>query len=399
VPRQLTAIDLSALPLDDALEHLRAALDGSGDALLPTASDPAAARAREELAVGTPLRDGEDDPDDPTALVAATSGSTGAPKGALLQASALRASARATHDRLGGSGTWLLALPTHHVAGVQVLLRSLHAGTRPGVLDLRSGFVLDAFATEATGLVERSERAYTALVPTQLVRILADGGPALRALAAFHAVLLGGAAAAPALLEDARRAGINVVTTYGMSETCGGCVYDGLPLDGVQVQVADRIRLGGPVVARGYRSVPGAAQFQDSAQFQEYAGTRWFATNDLGELKDGRLTVLGRADDVIITGGVKVSPQAVEAVLAEVPGVRECLVVGVPDDEWGHRVVAVLVASPSPDLETLQHNVSTRLGAVAAPRSVVHVEALPTSALGKPDRRAAAALALAALSR
>ncbi|WP_426563481.1 o-succinylbenzoate--CoA ligase [Angustibacter sp. McL0619] len=393
MPRKIAAIDLSALPLDDATQLLRAALDGSGDALLPTAGDAAAERARHELAAGTALLDGEDDPDDPTALVIATSGSTGPPKGALLQASALRASARATHDRLGGPGSWLLALPTQHVAGVQVLLRSVHAGTVPAVLDLRDGFDLDAFASAATDLADRTGRTYTALVPTQLVRMLADGGRALRALTAFDAVLLGGAAATPALLDGARAAGVTVVTTYGMSETCGGCVYDGLPLDGVQVKVDDRIRLGGPVVALGYRLAPGAPQFEQSG------GTRWFSTSDLGELLGERLTVLGRADDVLVTGGVKVSPQAVEAVLAELLGVNECLVVGVPDAEWGQRLVVLVVAEPVPSLEALRHSVSTRLGAAAAPREVVQVESLPTTALGKPDRRAATRLAEAALSR
>ncbi|GAA4349199.1 o-succinylbenzoate--CoA ligase [Angustibacter luteus] len=393
MPRLLTAVDLAARPLDDALDQLRAALDGTGDALLPTSSDAAGAGARDALAAGTELDSSEDDPDDPTALVVATSGSTGEPKGALLPASALRASAKATEERLGGPGHWLAALAPHHVAGVQVLLRSLLAGTRPVRLDLRDGFDLAQFATAATDLTERPGRTYTALVPTQLVRVLSDGGEALGALARFDTVLLGGAAAPPALLARAREAGVRVVTTYGMSETCGGCVYDGRPLTGVRVEVGDRIRLGGAVVARGYRLRPQAAQFSAAD------GTRWFTTDDVGELRDGVLTVHGRADDVIVTGGAKVSPQAVEVVLAEQPGIRECLVVAVPDDEWGQRVVALVVANPLPDLDALRRSVSDRLGAPSAPREVLPVTALPTTALGKPDRRAAAELARVRLAR
>jgi O-succinylbenzoic acid--CoA ligase len=340
------------------------------------------------LGAGSALNPGEDDETDPTALVVATSGSTGEPKGALLQASALRASAGATQDRLGGPGQWLLALAPHHVAGVQVLVRSLLAGTVPVRLDLTARFTADGFASAARLLDGAPDlRRYTALVPTQLVRLLEAGGEALEQLASFDAVLLGGAAATPALLARAAAAGVHVVTTYGMSETCGGCVYDGLPLDGVGVDVGDRIRLGGAVVARGYRGRP------DAAQFAVENDTRWFTTDDVGVLDGDRLTVLGRADDVITTGGVKVAPQAVEAVVAHVDGVRECLVVGLPDDEWGQRVVALLVGDVLPSLETVRRAVSDRLGAAAAPRDLVPVDALPAKALGKPDRAAAARLA------
>lgn len=390
MPRLLTPVDLARLPVEDALARLRAALDGSGDALLPTSDDPASARAAEALEGGTPLRDGEDDAADPTALVVATSGSSGEPKGALLHRSALEASAAATHGRLGGPGHWLLALAPHHVAGVQVLVRSLAAGTVPEVMSLEAGFRVDAFASAATALAKRvTGPRYTALVPTQLVRLLESGGEALEAARRFDAVLLGGAAAPPALLERAATSGVRVVTTYGMSETCGGCVYDGVPLEGVRVDAAERIRLGGPVVARGYRLRPGASQFTS------VAGVRWFTTDDVGELEGERLRVLGRADDVIVTGGKKVAPQAVEAVVAELDGVLECLVVGVPDAEWGQRVVVLAVGRSLPSLETLRRRVSDRLGDAAAPRELIGVPDLPRKALGKPDRAAAARLAAA----
>jgi O-succinylbenzoic acid--CoA ligase len=407
VPRLLTPVALGALPPGRALDLLQDALDGRADPLLPVPDDAAAARRLCPLRPGTALQAGEDDDADPTALVVATSGSTGEPKGALLPANALHASATATHDRLGGPGTWLLALAPHHVAGVQVLVRSLVAGTEPEALDLTHGFDIDAFAAATARLRQRAAgRCYTALVPTQLVRLLDAGGPAREALATFDAVLIGGAAASPSLLHRAADAGVRVVTTYGMTETCGGCVYDGVPLEGVQVDLADgghpgsagRIRLGGTVVARGYRLRPDAPQFESSP------GLRWFTTGDLGRFEGPRLTVLGRADDVIVTGGENVAPQAVEAVVSELSGVAECLVVGVPDEQWGQRVVALVVASSGPTdapalLVDVRQAVKGRLGAPSAPHDVLLVGALPATTLGKPDRRSAARVAEQLLGR
>jgi O-succinylbenzoic acid--CoA ligase len=397
VPRLLRAVDLAALATRSpelALTAIADALDGRGDALLPVGPDPAERAALDALEPGRPLRENEDDDTDPTALVLATSGSTGVPKGALLPASALRASAEATARRLGGPARWLLALAPHHVAGVQVLVRSLLAGTVPEVLDLSAGFDVDAFARAAGAL---HGRRCTALVPTQLVRLLDTGGEPLAALTAFDAVLVGGAATPPALLERARASGVRVTTTYGMSETAGGCVYDGVPLDGVRVRLDDagpdgagRVLLGGPVVARGYRLRAGHSAFSTAD------GTRWFATDDLGVLAAQRLQVRGRADDVIVTGGVKVAPQIVEEVVATVPGVRECLVVGVPDAEWGERVEVLVVAgAPVPVLADVRRAVAERLGAAAAPRALHLVDAIPLRGLGKPDRAAAQRVAQA----
>jgi O-succinylbenzoic acid--CoA ligase len=252
VPRQLTPVVLAELDVDDALDRLAGALDGDGDALLPVAAGNP--HGVPSLEPGTPLRDGEDDESDPTALFVATSGSTGEPKGALLPVSARRASATATHDRLGGPGTWMLALAPHHVAGVQVLVRSVVAGTRPGLVPLGGGFDGEAFTVAARTLHDRAEeRRYTALVPTQLVRLLDAGPAAVQALAAFDGVLLGGAAATASLLRRAEDAGVRVVTTYGMSETCGGCVYDGVPLDGVTVQVSEDPDVGAGHAGPGRR--------------------------------------------------------------------------------------------------------------------------------------------------
>ncbi|MGW5055438.1 o-succinylbenzoate--CoA ligase [Actinokineospora sp. NPDC004072] len=304
----------------------------------------------------------------------ATSGSTGTPKTVLLPASCLLASAHAAHARLGGPGTWLLALPTEHIAGVQVLVRSWVAGTTPGVL--AGPFRGKAFVEAAADVLAADGPRYTALVPTQLTRVLAEGGAALAALRSFDAVLVGGAALASPVLDAARAAGVRVVTTYGMTETAGGCVYDGVPLDGVAVELVDGvIRIGGPTVAAGYAGGP--------------AFDGWFTTADLGAFADGRLHVLGRADDVINTGGEKVAPAAVEAVLLAHPGVREVCVVGVPDPEWGQRVAAAAVGELP---EAALAAVRAKLGAAAVPRRVVVVAALPERGPGKVDRAAVAAL-------
>ena len=390
VPRLLRPVDLSRLPVGEAVSLLRRALDGEGDALLP---GPDGQPADPGLAPGTALRPGEDDADDPTAVVLSTSGSTGPAKGALLQRSALTASATATHERLGGAGTWLLALTPHHVAGVQVLVRSSLAGTEPEVLDLADGFTADGFVRATQRLQARAGGpAYTALVPTQLLRLLDAGPVAAQALSSYDGVLVGAAATPDRLLARAHDAGARVVTTYGMSETAGGCVYDGTPLTGVRTAVGEdgRVLLGGAVVARGYRLKPAAPQFTVAE------GTRWFATSDLGVLREGRLQVTGRADDVIVTGGLKVEPALVEAVLTSLDPVAEAVVVGVPDEQWGQVVVAVVVAADplrAPSLPDLRSAVTERLGSAAAPRRLVLVDALPMRGPGKPDRAAAAALA------
>jgi O-succinylbenzoic acid--CoA ligase len=391
VSRLLQAVPIPADPtVLELLPQLRSALAGDGPALLPV--EPGLS-APSSLRPGTPLADAEDDPDDPTVAVLSTSGSTGEPKGALLPASALLASASATHDRLGGPGRWLLALPAHHVAGLQVLVRSLVTGTVPVVLDLTAGFDPEAFAA-AAGRV-RGPRRYTALVPTQVRRLLDVGGAPLEALAGFDGVLVGGAATSPALRAEATVAGVRLVTTYGMSETCGGCVYDGVPLDGVTVRLDPpdgRIRLGGPPVARGYRGGQGSAD----AFGLDPDGTRWFRSEDLGMLADGHLEVLGRADDVVVTGGLKVSPGPVEAVLLQLPGVAEAVVVGVEDAEWGQRVVAAVVPAPgqaAPELDAVRAAVRSAVAPQAAPRQLLVLDRLPLRGPGKPDRAEVARLA------
>ncbi|SDP87513.1 O-succinylbenzoic acid--CoA ligase [Actinopolyspora xinjiangensis] len=408
--RELRTLTVPRKPdeIPGVLPELRAALDGTGPALLPLApDDPTARETARSLGAGEPLGDGEDAGDDPTALVIATSGSTGTPKGVLLSSSALRSSARATHDHLGGRGQWLLAMPAHHVAGVQVLVRSVVAGLEPGVVDTRGGFTAGAFAEAAEPLLDTVHRHYTALVPTQLSRLLdpASDPRGLRALRRFDAVLVGGATTAPALLERARAAGVTAITTYGMSETAGGCVYDGTPLAGVGVHVESpepgRISLSGPTLARGYRHSPDSGRSPNSGHSSEggHGSGRvafeggWFHTGDVGQWRDGHLEVLGRADDMIVTGAVKVVPSSVERALVEHPGVREACVLGGPDPEWGQAVLAAVVPErTAPDERELHGLVKRLLGAAAAPKRFLVVDELPLRGPGKPDKRALLAM-------
>ncbi|WP_091239439.1 o-succinylbenzoate--CoA ligase [Klenkia soli] len=369
--RQLSLVPappLGPAVLDDVWPALRAALDGDAPlAVLPAGDGPAAA-ARAAVRPAEPLEDGAD-------LVVVTSGSTGTPRGVLLSAAAVRASATATLDRLGGPGHWLLALPVSAIAGLQVLARSALAGRTPAVLPA-GGSLTDAVAAMP------ADRRYTALVPTQLRRALAAEPDALRA---FDAVLVGGAATDPDLLAAARAAGVAVVTTYGMSETAGGCVYDGVPLDGVAVRVVDGgVELAGPQLALGYRLDPAADAFVGG----------WFRTRDAGTFDGQRLVVHGRLDDVLVSGGVNVAPQAVEAALREHPAVADAVVAGRPDPEWGTRVVAAVVPSPGavPELAALRAWVGDRLGAAAAPKELHLLDAVPVLHTGKPDRRAVADL-------
>ena len=350
-----------------------------------------------------------------TDLILRTSGSTtGTGRLIAMRAAALMASARATHARLGGPGTWLLPLPAHHVAGLQILIRSLDAGTEPVVVDTSSGFSPTALA-EALLSARRStgaaaSRLYVSLVPTQLVRVLHDPA-AGRALAEADAVLLGGAAADPVLLSRARSSGIAVVTTYGMSETGGGCVYNGRPLEGVEIAIqapdaegAGRILISGPVLAEDYLHTPGhspAGSPNAGEGFHRSGARRVLATSDRGRLHpDGRLEVLGRLDDVIITGGVKVEPRHVEEALTGIEGVAEACVVGLPDEQWGSRVVAAVVLEPvgQPghsrgwDGAALREAARVRLDGARAPKRVLVLEALPLRPSGKVDRREVARL-------
>jgi O-succinylbenzoic acid--CoA ligase len=311
-----------------------------------------------------------------------TSGSSGEPKDVMLSAAAVRASAQATLRRLGGPGQWTLALPVHYVAGLQVIVRSILAGSSPVILPDHTD--LASAADAMTG-----DRRYLAIVPTQLHRWLPDP-VALAALRRYDAVLLGGAAADQRDVEAVRAEGVRIVTTYGMSETCGGCVYDGAPLDGVAVALAadGRIRIAGPVLFDGYAGRPDMTA--------EILRDGWLTTSDLGEFDDdGLLVVLGRVDDVVTSGGVNVSVGAVERIVGSLPGVSACAVVGRPDDEWGAVVCAVVQPSADPEggsvtLEAVRDAVSRLHPRAWAPRELLIVDRLPLLDSGKVDRRALA---------
>ncbi|MBM9466268.1 AMP-binding protein [Nakamurella leprariae] len=418
-------------PDDTVLQHLpalAAALAGDGPVLLPVPADDdtTAARLARDLAADAPVPPAEDDPADPVVLMIATSGSTGTAKGVLLPAGALCASAAATAQHLGGPADdraddpadgasagpasdpaavhWLLPLPSWHIGGLQVLLRSLAAGTEP--LVLAPPFRAASFTAAVHRMPSGPRR--TSLVPTQLRRVL-DDAEATAALATFDAVLVGGAATPPDLQDAARAVGIRIVTTYGMSETAGGSVYDGIPLPGAEVGLLGPddaagdgsagptsggiIAIRGPMVARGYRGRPGDPAFPADPG----AGAlRTFVTTDLGRWDGDRLQVLGRRDDVIVTGGENVVPLRVEAALRRVPGVRDVVVTGVPDPEWGQAVVAVVVPDLGAGTATLPAAVRAAgraLDRPSEPRRVVLVAQIPTLGPGKPDRAAVRRLA------
>lgn len=365
--------------VDPVLKALMAALHGEGPAVEIVLDENGEPRA-------VPVETGVED----AAVVVRTSGSTGTPKATVLTVDALAASSVATAMALRGEGQWLLALPLQYVAGVQVLVRSLYAGTRPWVMDQTNGFTPEAFTAAAEELTDKIR--FTSLVPTQLQRLLDSTAPeTLAVLRRFNAILLGGAPASPDLLAAAQAAGLKVVTTYGSAETCGGCVYDGEPLDGVEIRIGDgdlegRVLLGGDTVAAGYLDAARASK----AAFFEEDGTRWYVTGDLGELSpEGKLTVLGRADDVIITGGVKASATYIQSKLEELDGVTAAFVAGVPSREWGQAVAAyVAVEDPSPDgIKGFPARREAALG-VLAPKTVLADKELLMLPNGKPDRLA-----------
>ena len=383
------------------------------------------------------------------ALVVGTSGSTGAPKQTALSVRALRASARATerffadYPSAGSAkpqratsevpAQWLLALPAHYVAGAQVLARSALAGTTPVVAaSVTDGvsFTPEVFLNAAERL--SCARQFVSLVPTQVHKLLeaAEASPVLGseiydALGQFTGILLGGAPASTSLLTAARELGLNVVTTYGSAETAGGCVYSGVALPGVRLcvipedagladspvvagaEAAGRIWLGGEHLASGYL---GDSARTASHFFVDAHGCRWYRTDDYGSLTSSApnapenegapmLNIVGRSDDVIITGGVKISARAVAAVLESHPAVREAAVMGIPDARWGSAVAAAITlrgtpgAQSAPDAsratcDMLREFCTDKLGAAGAPKFLRIFADFPTASTGKPDLRA-----------
>lgn len=385
---------------------------------------------------------------EPIALVVGTSGSTGTPKRTALTARALAASGAATENFFSSNSDaasqWLLALPAHYIAGAQVLARSVLAGTAPVIA--RSVTDPVHFSPEVfLQAVERmsSARRFISLVPTQLHKLLesADANPSLgaeihEALGSFAGILLGGAPASADLLAASTALGLNTVTTYGSAETAGGCVYSGSVLPGVRVELmpeegmpampdiegkpaqVGRIWISGAHLASGYM---GDAARTAEHFFTASDGTRWYRTDDYGLLSpahgpdstardpdsavhgsEPRLQVLGRSDDVLISGGVKISARAVATVLEEHPAVREACVVGLPDARWGTAIAAAVTlvpsagaaAAPTENNPALSEELCTllrarcaeKLGAPAAPKQLSILPDFPLTSTGKPDR-------------
>ncbi len=368
-------------PGRSVLGELRAALSG-GDAIL----------------VAQPGHEPDGLPElieERVALVVETSGSTGRPKRVALSAEALRSNAAASESALGGPGQWVLALPTHYIAGLNVLARSLAAQTEPVTVE-GEHFTASGFLDAVVGTTH--PRRFTSLVPAQLTTLL-DDARATEALAGFAAVLVGGQATPQAVLDRASAAGIRVRRSYGSSETSGGCVYDGVPIGTTTVRVVDgEVWLGGPSLADGYLGDPGLT----AERFVDEAGERWFRTADGGSFDGRQLNVTGRRDEVLISGGVKVAMPAVERVLREQPGLADVVVVAVPDERWGEVPVAVTAGEISDgdaadwdaaDWDAAVATVAAELGVASRPARLLRLAALPLLPSGKVDRIAVRALA------
>jgi O-succinylbenzoic acid--CoA ligase len=329
----------------------------------PTAVRDAAGTKRVD---GDPAGEGD-------ALILHTSGTTDGPKLVRLSRSAVEAAVESSSEAISATPRdgWLCCLPVAHVGGLLVVLRGVLLGAP---VEVQSGFDPDAVATSAGA-------TFTSLVPTMLRRLL----DASVDLGRFHAILVGGSALSPDLRERAQRAGARVVETYGLTESCGGVVHDGLPFERTDVRIGrdGEIELRGPTLLSGYRSVDGEPPMSEEG---------WLRTRDAGELDDrGRLRVLGRLDDVIVTGGEKVSPDEVEGALVAHARVRDVAVAGRPDPVWGERVVAWVVPhdpSAPPTLDELREATAAVLPRHAAPRELTLVERLPRTFSGKVRRAA-----------
>jgi O-succinylbenzoic acid--CoA ligase len=264
-----------------------------------------------------------------------------------------------------------------------VLVRSLAAQTEPVILP-GTHFDVDLFVEAAQGM--NADLRFVSLVPAQLRRLLEVNG-ALDVLRRFDRILVGGQSTPLDILARALELGLNVTRTYGSSETSGGCVYDGVPIGNTKVRIVEgEVELAGSVLAEGYLG----EDDRTAARFRVDDGVRWYRTGDTGAFTEGTLRVTGRMDDVIISGGVKVSLAQVERVLHSMPGLGEAVVVAGSSRRWGQ--VPVVVSTSTVDLPRLRTAVKAVLGAAAAPASVLVIDALPRLASGKPDRRALAGL-------
>ena len=330
-------------------ENLAVALEGSGAALSTTQTQT------KQVA-------------NEVALVVSTSGSTGDSKSVVLSSAALIASANASHKYLGATpgDSWSLLLPTTHIAGLNVIVRATALGSR----------VIDNRNTE-----NYVDADFVSIVPTQLYKALTSDSKLLEHLTAAEAVLVGGAPLSDKLKKEAASKHVKIITTYGMTEMSGGCVYNQKPLDGVDVKISDAglIQLSGPMIASGYLLANG--------ELEKFADSDWFDTTDLGEIINGMLKVLGRVDDVIISGGEKISLSAVEEIIRQILPKMDLITFAMADDLWGEKLC--LASTSLIDLDDLR----TSLNSILTPKEIFLFEEIPTTMLGKPDRKRAIEIA------
>lgn len=409
------ARELISISAEDPLAVMRAleeAMVSSGPAVLPVPDEVAAEH------IQLP-RLPEDAPQDVVAVIE-TSGSTAKPKRVMLTARALRASASATYERLDQLAAerginveeqfptrqWLLCLPAHYVAGLQVLARSLQAGTKPAVYTSEHFDVMyfEEVASRMDGV-----RRYVSLVPLQLQRLVEavtnheDFSFAQRErisarMGRFDGILVGGQAVPAHIVKQAREFGWAVVLTYGSSETAGGCVYNGVPLRGVSARVENgELWLAGPMLAAGYLDDPERTE----AAFAEVDGQRWYRTNDTGEVDPPfdalasrgresaqRVSVTGRLDNVLISGGIKVNLDEVERSLQQQPGFEGAVAVALPSRDWGQSVAIAIPTQCAEETDLLIRATEAvaSLGPAARPVRCIQLDSVPRLASGKPDR-------------
>lgn len=371
------------------LEVLPDALAGHGPAIAPVPVVSTTTSQDYVAAVLTALR--PDDPNYPlesedVAIVVSTSGSTGSPRGVLLTAGNLAPGTRAANGPNPESVQWVCALPVTSIGGLNVLVRSLSTGREPIVMESIGGgrpFSAPDFAHAVAKAHAHACDIRTSLVPAQLAKLLTDDA-SIDALRACSFILIGGAAVRPSLRHAAAELGIGISTSYGATETAGGCVIDGMPIPGTTVTLHDsRILIRGDVVAHGYRCDPESS----ALSFREGG----FLSSDFGDMDaDGRLQVLGRVDDIVVINGVNVSPMAVEQVIADLPDVASAAVVAMADVESEPALIAFVQVRDSASMipDAVAEAVALRLGRVAIPRRIVLVDSLPFLPHGKVDRRA-----------
>jgi o-succinylbenzoate---CoA ligase len=310
-------------------------------------------------------------------LCCPTSGSTATPRMVVIPRHVLTTAARARDAAMGGPAAWFLGVPPVTAGGLIAIERGVRSPVHPQTWDGAgiTRFDVEEFTAQSSAFVDTTEAASVparvSLVATQVDRLLRNPSAA-RNLARFDRVLVGGGPVAGATLSAAIRAGVRIISSYGATETCGGCVYDGVAVPGTAIRlVAGEIQVHGDSIAAGYLDGP-----------LRLSSDGWWCSGDRGHVAAGRLQVTGRFDDIVTVKGTNVDVSAVQRLLAHQPTVQEVAVVATPADSGGHQLTAFVVGEVIP-LE-LRSLVGAELGAAAIPRITV-VSNLPLTASGKID--------------